>query len=122
MDGLDAFFDAARRDTPQLSPEALSRMTTQALEVQAGFATPPVAARPRPGLIAQIMAAIGGWPAMASLATAGVAGLWIGAVPPAGLVNLAVDIGALTGAAEEDTYLVDPLPGYTLTLDLSEAQ
>ena len=122
MDGLDAFFDAARRDAPPLSPEALARMTTQALEVQAGLVAPPPPAETRPGLIAQIMAAIGGWPAMASLATAGIAGLWIGAVPPAGLVNFAVTIGAISSTAEQDSYLVDPLPGYTLTLDLSEAQ
>jgi len=121
-DGLDAFFDAARRSTPPLSPDALDRMTAQALQVQAGFAAAPAARAPRPGRIAQLLAAIGGWPAMAGLATAGVAGLWIGAVPPVGLVNLAADLGALSNAAEDDLYLVDPLPGYTLSLDLTEAQ
>ena len=96
--GLAVFFDAARREAPVLSADALARMTDQALAVQ------------------------GGWPGMAGLATAGVAGLWIGAVPPAGLVNLAVDMGAVTSSAEDDLYLVDPLPGYTLTLNLAEAQ
>jgi len=127
-DELDAFFAAARRDTPALSQAALDRMTAQALEVQAGFATAQetTAARSarsgRPGRIAQMLAAVGGWPGMAGLATAGVAGFWIGAVPPAGLVNLAVDLGAVSSSAEDDLYLVDPLPGYTLSLDTSEAQ
>ncbi|WP_136635091.1 hypothetical protein [Pseudooceanicola onchidii] len=121
--GLDAFFDAARRDTPALSTQALDRMTAQALAVQADLAAPaPVTRAARPSRLAQLLGAIGGWPAMATLATAGVAGLWIGAVPPAGLVNLAVSVGAVTGVAEDDAYLVDPLPGYTLSLDLSETQ
>ena len=121
--GLAVFFDAARREAPALSADALARMTDQALAVQAGFGTvaAPVPAA-RPGLLAQLAAVLGGWPGMAGLATAGVAGLWIGAVPPAGLVNLAVDMGAVTSSAEDDLYLVDPLPGYTLTLNLAEAQ
>lgn len=121
-DGLDAFFDAARRETPALSDAALARMTAQALAAQGHAAAPAPAPAARPGFLRQMLATIGGWPAMAGLATAGVAGLWIGAVPPAGLVNLAVDLGAVSGAAEDDLYLVDPLPGYTLTLDLSETQ
>ena len=121
-DGLDAFFDAAKRRTPALSEAALARMTAQALEVQAEHIAAPVVVPRRRGVLAQALAALGGWPAMAGLATAGVAGLWIGAVPPAALVNLAVDMGAVSSAAEDDLYLVDPLPGYTLSLDLSEAQ
>lgn len=121
-DGLDAYFAAARRQAPVLSDTALARMTEQALAVQADRAAAPVARPQKPGLLTQLLAALGGWPAMAGLATAGVAGLWIGAVPPTGLLNLAVDLGAVTGTAEEDRYLVDPLPGYTLSLDLSETQ
>ena len=123
-DGLDAFFDAARRTTPRLSDEALARMTSQALSVQADVTRSMAVARPerRPGILSQLLAVLGGWPAMAGLATAGVAGLWIGAVPPAGLVNLAASVGALGSAAEDDLYLVDALPGFTSTLDLTEAQ
>lgn len=122
QNGLGAYFDAARRNPPALSDAALARMTTQALEMQADLAAPVASPAKRPGVLAQFLAILGGWPAMAGLATAGVAGLWIGAVPPAGLVNLAATMGAVTSAAEDDLYLVDPLPGYTLTLDLSEAQ
>lgn len=123
-DGLDAFFSAARENRPALSDEALARMTAQALATQVDISAGlrPGPRTPRRGWIAAALATIGGWPAMAGLATAGVAGLWIGAVPPAGLVNLAVDLGAVTETAEDDTYLVDPLPGYTLSLDLTEAE
>jgi len=43
-------------------------------------------------------------------------------MPPAALVNLAVSVGAVTETAEYDLYLVDPLPGYALSLDLTEGQ
>lgn len=119
-DRLDAYFDAARRQTPALSDAALARLTTQALQVQAEAAAPQGTHPQRPGRLAQLLAMIGGWPAMAGLATAGIAGLWIGAVPPAGLANLAADLGAVTGTSDDDAYLVDPLPGYTLSLDLTE--
>ena len=131
---LDVFFDAARRDVPPLSEAALERMTAQALSVQAGL--PALAGQAeaeqtararlrriaRPGFLSQLLTTIGGSPAMAGLATAGVAGLWIGAMPPAALVNLAVSVGAVTETAEYDLYLVDPLPGYALSLDLTEGQ
>lgn len=121
-DGLDVFFDAARDSTPALSEAALARMTSQALAIQTELTAPAPAARRRPGVFVAMLAAIGGWPAMAGLATAGVAGLWIGAMPPVALVNLAVDMGAVTNTAEDDSYLVDPLPGYGFTLEMAEAQ
>ena len=48
--------------------------------------------RPR-GMLRQLVDALGGWPAVAGLATAGVAGLWIGAFPPQAMA-------ALFGAAD----------------------
>lgn len=120
-DELDLFFQAAKRTAPTLSDAALARMTAQALDVQAGFAAPKVT-RPaaRGGRLSQLFATLGGWPAMASLATAGVAGLWIGVMPPAALETLAMSIGATSSVAEDDLYLVDPLPGYVLSLDLGD--
>lgn len=40
------------------------------------------AATPPPSIWATIGALIGGWPAAAGLATAGVAGVWLGITPP----------------------------------------
>ncbi|GGE29643.1 hypothetical protein GCM10011360_17130 [Primorskyibacter flagellatus] len=120
-DDLDIYFDAARSAAPALSPAALDRMTAQALAVQKEFAAPPVARRaPRRGLLGQLLATLGGWPAVAGLATAGVAGIWIGATPPAMLINIAVDVGAVSDTAEDDLYLVDTQPAYVLSLDLTE--
>lgn len=42
----------------------------------------------RPGLWAQMMEVIGGWPALGSLGTATVAGIWIGVAPPAAVLDL----------------------------------
>ncbi len=41
---------------------------------------------------------IGGWPTLSGLATAGIAGLWFGIAPPAGLETLAAQI---LGTTEE---------------------
>lgn len=118
-EGLEVFFDAARRDRPRLSDDALARMTAQALDMQPGRAAAP-APVPRRRLWSQLIATIGGWPALAGLATAGVAGLWIGAVPPAMLQTLASDLTGAAETTEDDIYLVDPIPGYMLSLNLAE--
>lgn len=120
-DDLEFYFDAARSAAPALSPAALDRMTAQALAVQREFTAPPLArAAPRRGLLAQLLATLGGWPAIAGLATAAVAGIWIGATPPAMLVDIAVQVGAISDTAEDDLYLVDTQPAYVLSLDLTE--
>lgn len=128
FESLDAFFDAARRVPAEVSDATTARILADAHQVQAGFgaggAVPDHAGigRASGGWIGQFLAAIGGWPAMAGLATAGVAGLWIGAVPPAFVETLAEGIVASSDAAEDDLYLVDPLPGYALTEALGESQ
>jgi hypothetical protein len=58
------------------------------------------------------LAAIGGWPAAAGLATATVAGLWIGYAQP--------DLGAVTLGTGADEVVYDIgglLPGYVATDD-----
>lgn len=117
--GLDALFDAARAAPAPLSEDMLNRLTRDALEVQAGFAASPAAA-PRRGRLAGWLAAIGGWPAMATLATAGVAGLWIGAMPPAFVETLGLGSATASDTAEDDLYLVDPLPGFVVSLTMGE--
>ncbi|MEC7298748.1 MAG: hypothetical protein VXW43_08705 [Pseudomonadota bacterium] len=117
--GLDALFDAARAAPAPLSEDMLNRLTRDALEVQAGFAASQVAP-PRRGRLAGWLAAIGGWPAMATLATAGVAGLWIGAMPPAFVETLGLGSATASDTAEDDLYLVDPLPGFVVSLTMGE--
>lgn len=87
--------------------------------MQPGRASAPAPVARR-GFWSQLIATIGGWPALAGLATAGVAGLWIGAVPPAMLQTLASDLTGAAETTEDDIYLVDPIPGYMLSLNLAE--
>lgn len=151
-DELNVFFDAARRaGDDELPVDFLTRIEISALGVQAEqqmaqgnifaqgsrktmagvSAAPPLgigshsAARRRFGILGQMLAAIGGWPAMAGLATAGVAGLWIGIAPPAALADVAGTLtqgvaGFAANSASDDLYLVDPVPGFALALDLME--
>lgn len=90
---LDAFFDAARRTTPPPSGSMLARIMADADRVRTGApsATGHVA------LHTQLRDLLGGWPAMAGLAAAALAGLWIGSglpgnVPGAGAPEYLVDI------------------------------
>jgi len=122
IQGLDAFFDAARRSPSALSDDAMTRILQDAHRVQSGFGSPEVVIARRPGRISQFLVAIGGWPGMAGLATAGVAGLWIGAVPPAFVESLADGVITTSDTADDDLYLVDPLPGYALTEALGDGQ
>ena len=56
----------------------------------AGEAVRPRPAQPqaRSGILRALFAALGGWPAVGGLATAGVAGFWFGLAPPAAVEDL----------------------------------
>ncbi len=47
--------------------------------------------KPRPGIFAGLFASLGGWPAMAGLTTATVAGIWIGYASPDALTVFTED-------------------------------
>lgn len=119
---LDRLFAEARQDMSL--PDALSRaILVDAAKVQTGFqaklqvgcrdVAPDVA--PPLGLWRQLLAALGGWPAMGGLATACAAGVWIGLAPPPFLPDLAQL--AMGGASDID--LIEP---YDLVMALSEEQ
>ena len=112
-DDLDDLFAAARRVAPAPSDALMARVLAEAMAAQA-----PLRRATRPGLLAQLREALGGWPAVGGLATAGVAGLAIGLAAPAGLADLTA---ALLGQPA-DGYLVDPLPelDFDIAMDLSE--
>jgi hypothetical protein len=79
---LEAFFVAGRQ-APAVPQDVLARVLADAAAVQAA-ARPAVrpALGPAIGRIGGLLAAIGGWPVMAGLATATVAGLWFGYAAP----------------------------------------
>lgn len=84
--GLEAFFEAARQHSPAPDSAFTARLVEQALAVQ-----PEASGLPAPGQRTQRrwLAAFGGWPALTGLATATIAGLWIGAAQPAVVGDMA---------------------------------
>ncbi|KQB16484.1 hypothetical protein LY44_03257 [Rhodobacter capsulatus] len=106
---LERFFRAARTAAPEPPAAFLTRLAAQAEAVQAetvpAKAVPARAARPRLGLVSALAAAFGGWAALGGMATATVAGLWIGLAGAPTLVQ-AVGLGS-TVSAEADSYLPD---------------
>lgn len=106
---LERFFRAARTAAPEPPAAFLTRLAAQAEAVQAetvpARAVPARAARPRLGLVSALAAAFGGWAALGGMATATVAGLWIGLAGAPTLVQ-AVGLGS-TVSAEPDSYLPD---------------
>ncbi|SEL10114.1 hypothetical protein SAMN05443999_103303 [Roseovarius azorensis] len=104
MNGLEAYFDAARAERAAPSADLMARIIADAQAVQMAARSP--APRRRAGLGEQFYRLIGGWPAMAGLATAAVAGVWLGTSLPEGLLG-----------PGEAAYLVDVTP--ELAFDLA---
>lgn len=81
---LEAAFAAARTDAARPAPEALlQRIAADADRVGRAHRRVARPSAGRRGLLAQVVRAIGGWPALGGLASAGAAGLWLGFAPPA---------------------------------------
>ena len=123
---LEAFFEAGRTETPEPGPELMARILADAdAEIAAQHPRPsPVAGRARRqsgGFWAALGEAVGGWPALAGMATAAVAGVWFGFAAPTSLAALTDGLGLLGTSDSELVYeLEDLLPGYTGFESLSE--
>ncbi len=108
-DGLEAYFEAARADTPVPSTELLGRiMADAATQSAARDDSLRQVTVLRQGIFSSLIEAIGGWPTLAGMATAGVVGVWIGFSQPAGLDTVAEQ---LIGA-DNTSYLVDLVPAF----------
>jgi hypothetical protein len=124
--GLEAFFAAARGAAPEPSAELLTRIMAGAEAELAARAAPPAAA-PRRWRLANLVKTLGGWPALAGMATAAATGLWLGFAAPDSLNTLA---GGLllqdsTTATSYDYDFTDLVPGYSSsfsTLTSEESQ
>ena len=92
-DDLDDLFAAARAQDAPPSPALLARILADAASEQPRAPAPARLARPRFRLAA-LIAALGGGGALAGLATATVAGLWIGLAPPAAVDDFAATLWA----------------------------
>jgi hypothetical protein len=111
-DDLDDLFAAARGRDAQPSPALMARILADAAAEQPR--APVRAARPRFSLSA-LIAAIGGAGALAGLATAAAAGLWIGLAPPTAVDDFAATLWA---SGEGDSVDLFPdLEGMTSDAD-----
>lgn len=104
---LDAFFSAARAETPPMSVDFLKTLTEQAIKAQ-----PVATARvPDPGIWEQIKSAVGGWPGLTGLVATCAVGVWLGISPTGGMSALwdmqQAGIGTLS---------IDPLSGFDLAM------
>jgi hypothetical protein len=93
---LDDLFAAARAAAPAPSAALLAR-----IEADARHHLPRPAARPArapQGLLGRLVRAVGGPAGAAGLATASLAGLWIGIAQPQGLTTLTEGLTAGLGA------------------------
>lgn len=86
MNGLDAFFKAARHETETLSGPLAERMLADALRVQDNWQARAPSARE--GTLRQILDMLGGWPSIGGLVTACAVGVWLGFSPPQELENI----------------------------------
>ncbi len=115
-DNLQAFFDAAREQPAPTSEALLARVLKDALSVQ--DATETVRSEvPKVGLLAGLWAALGGWPAMTGLATATVAGLWIGVSPSLGLSDA---VTTALGANGVESYIDEFATGFDYAFEEGE--
>lgn len=105
MSGLEVFFDAARAHAAEPSVALMARIDEDAQAVAAQTPAPP---RPRrASLSSQLYRLLGGWPAVTGLATAAMAGVWLGISLPEGMLD----------GANESAYLIDVAP--ELAFDLA---
>ena len=120
---LEAFFEAGRARAPEPGPDLMARIMADAdaeIDARAPVAT-PAARRARNGFWAALVSGIGGWPAVASMATAAVAGVWLGFASPDQLNSLAGGLLPTEDATSEAAYeLEDLLPGYSGFESLAE--
>ena len=79
---LDDLLGHARAREALPSDDLIARVLADAATVQNAADRGPVPT-PAKGAWANLMEAIGGWPALSGLAAATVAGIWVGVAPPA---------------------------------------
>jgi len=113
---LEAAFDAARSSQPEPSANLMARVLADAQIVQAEQSVKPSARVPR-GYMQQLLEALGGWPAVAGLSAAGVAGVWLGLGPMAGVSDA---VASYLGMSVPPAYSVDVMPGAELGLAWEE--
>lgn len=85
---LDDLLAAARADRPEPSAALMARVLDDARRLQPAMPLPPRRAPVRPGLLARLSYAFGGAGALAGMAAAMLAGVWVGVAQPAPFTTL----------------------------------
>ena len=112
---LDALFDAAREDAAA-SPTTslLARVLADASTLQPTADT-GVVQRHRDGFWRALLGNLGGWPSVAGLTTAAVAGLWIGIAGSSSQIGSTLGAQVLSGG--QDAVLSEFDNSYAFLLD-----
>ncbi|MEM7596993.1 MAG: hypothetical protein AAF382_04790 [Pseudomonadota bacterium] len=108
-DPLEAEFAALKRVAEPPSDDLMARVMADADAVQAQILTPLPKARV--SALSRVMDVIGGWPTLAGMATAGMAGVWIGVAQPAALLEGSQAL--LYGDANAALVDLDPSFGFS---------
>lgn len=112
-DLLEQAFAAARAEAPRPDAALMARVLDDAARVQAERAPAERGGGAGAGRrLGDLLRAIGGWPALAGLAAAGLAGVWIGIDPPS-LLSGAVQ-AALGGDAGGYAVDLDPAAAFEI--------
>lgn len=119
---LDLFFDAARQDIAEPSDSLMAAIMADAQAHMPAVDPLPAPKAQKGGWLSSIFASIGGFPAAASLATATVAGVWIGFTQPVQLEALSGGLVLAGDYVTSDTSyaLEDLAPGYLGTTLFAE--
>ena len=97
---LAPWFDAARDAEPLPDGDWMARMEALALAEQpSARPVPETRAAARRGGWRDILGGLGGWPAMAGLAAACAAGVWIGVAAPEGSMSTLLPVSAGDGVS-----------------------
>ena len=99
--GIEAFFDAARRHAAEPSVALMTRIDEDAQAIQALARRPAPQPTRRSTLSSQFYRLLGGWPAVTGLATAAMAGIWLGISLPEGILDGTSDAAYLVDVAPE---------------------
>lgn len=117
-DPLDDYFRALRAEKAEPSPELLRRIVADAAAEAARQEAPAPGSRPAGQASARrplraLLVGIGGWPGVAGLATATLAGIWIGVTDPLDFdpLSLAGPSLSIDAALTEDAQSLDWVGG-----------
>jgi hypothetical protein len=108
---IDDLLARARAAPPEPETALLTRIEAEARWLQLAFRAPPAAPAAGPGALGRWIAALGGGPALAGLASAVLVGLWIGTAQPAPVAAVTTGVSAALGQ-ETDVEYIDLMPDF----------